>query len=82
MCFVLLQAGLRRLPDAGPDLSARRLSDFSLDLSVSNPVSTISKQSVTVYYPFALLLHSQSYNVKRMEEENWVESTAVSVVLI
>ena len=44
MCFVLLQAGLRRLPDAGPDLSARRLSDFSLDLSVSNPVSTISKQ--------------------------------------
>ena len=36
--------GLRRLPDAGPDLSARRLSDFSLDLSVSNPVSTISKQ--------------------------------------
>jgi len=38
MCFVLLQAGLRRLPDAGPDLSARRLSDFSLDLSVSNPM--------------------------------------------
>ena len=42
-CFILLQAGLRRLPDAGPDLSARRLSEFSLeDLSVANPVSTVT----------------------------------------
>ena len=43
---MLTQAGLRRLPDAGPDLSTRRLSVLSLELPDAHSTRRLSVLSL------------------------------------